>query len=67
MQTFEQLELLAKTMFTLHFSTDDYTAVSCRDCVDYKTKQCAGRGFSGIKCLHCMAVHLVESHGVVLH
>jgi hypothetical protein len=67
MQTSDQLEDLTKRIFQLHFSTDDHTSVTCRDCLDYKLRQCPGRDYSGIECLKCMGTHLIESHGMVLH
>lgn len=66
MQTSKPLGDVIEKIFALHFSTDDYTAVTCGDCIDFKTMQCPGRNYSGRQCLHCMASHLTESHGKVL-
>ena len=67
MPTPDTAEILTRKMFVLHFSSEDCAAVTCRDCIDYKIRQCQGRGYAGQECLACMERHLADSHGMVLH
>ena len=51
-------------MFRVHFATGDYAAVTCADCLDYRTGQCEGKGCSGYECFACIEKHATLSHDV---
>jgi len=57
---------LQRKMFAMHFATEDYTRVTCGDCIDFKIRQCLGSGYAGRQCFECIGRHTLTSHKVVV-
>ena len=53
--------------FTVHFDADTYESVTCKDCWDYRTGQCEGKGYRGLECYDCIVKHAAAAHEIRVH
>jgi hypothetical protein len=45
----------------IHFQGQNPESISCETCLDYKEKNCEGKGFRDNDCIRCMAEHSEHS------
>jgi|GEM_PF-3918723 len=53
--------------FSLHFDTENYASVSCKQCLDYRLRQCEGHDYHGYECFTCIVSHAKAVHRLAAH
>jgi hypothetical protein len=54
------------TMCNVHFNEKDLATVTCSDCLDFKTRQCMGKGLMSYECVACIKKHAEASHQQIM-
>jgi hypothetical protein len=50
------------SMCNIHFYDKDLETVTCLDCLDFKTRQCMGKGLRSDECVACIEKHAELNH-----
>ena len=55
-------QILAHNVVKMHFVNEDDETITCKDCIDYKTRQCFGRNYKAKECIDCITKHVQVAH-----